>query len=701
MIDLDSNTKNLAELVRKLQGGDRSAFDGIYNLTYEKVYFTALKICKNEEDAEDVLQESYIHLMNKVQDLKNSESFMSWFNMIVASRAKNLLRKNNPVLFKDEETEDAVLDSITDEDKDYKPGSDIEQDELKKDVMELVDGLSDDKRTAVILYYYNEMTTRQIAESLGVNENTVKSRLVQAKKDLAKGVKELEKKNRSLFGIAPIPLIIWALRSAAKTTAVPAAAAKIAASTAATAAAAKTGGGLGAKIASWSIRKKVVAGVVAAGIVTGGAVGTKLLIDALNSNTAVEQVYRDGTCGENTKWELEESSGSLRIYGTGAVSDGESIQKYLDDGKVKNVVIEDGITVIETSLFRESDIESVTIPASVTEITGWTFADCKKLKKVHFEKRSDEQAVILGRCMFNGCESLTDINFEDSNALDDESVRAGYRFEGCTSLKEITIPKNHTAVEYCDFNGCSSLETVNIPAGVTLIDVSAFGNCAKLKNVNFGQNSQLTGIGYCAFENCESLESIDIPSGVEEIGHMVFAHCTSLKSISFEQCLQLKTIDVKGFIGCTALESVTLPKNLETLAEEMFYGCTNLKNVDFNQNSYLKSIGDSAFRDCSNLESIDIPSAVTSIGAYVFSGCTSLKNIDFSQDSLLTDIGYMAFSGCTALESVYLPKNVQTLGDFLFSGCENLLKADIPESVTEVSDNIFSDCPKMSSKEKE
>ncbi len=295
------DSERLAQLVVRLQNGDMAAFDEIYKLTNEKAVFTSLKICKNKEDANDIVQESYMYLLEKVNDIKNPEAFTSWFNMVVASKTKNMLRKKNPVLFNDNETEELVLDSIEDTDKDFHPPSDFEHTELRSEVMSLIDGLSDDKRAAVILFYYEEMTTKQIAESLGVNENTIKSRLVQAKKDLAKGVKELEKKNKSLYGIAPVPLIIWALKDSAKVTgkafatsgkaaatlatvkatytgaAVTSGAA--AAGTTASVAGASTAGGFAAKIAGLSVAQKIISGVVVAGIVTGGAVGTKAAIN--------------------------------------------------------------------------------------------------------------------------------------------------------------------------------------------------------------------------------------------------------------------------------------------------------------------------------------------------------------------------------------------------------------------------------------
>ncbi len=296
MIKLEIDKKQLSELVLKLQAGDGKAFEQIYNLTNKSAYFTALKITKNEDDAQDVLQEAYIKLLEKVNELDKPESFMSWFNMIVANKAKDFMRKNNPNLFtdnvisggKDGEEEFSVFDTIEEDNEEFIPGAGIEQAELQRQVMGLIESLSDEKRTAILLYYYNEMTTKQIAESLGVNENTVKSRLVQAKKDLAKGVKELEKKNGKLLGIAPIPVIIWALKGASAITGASfvssgAAAATLTAVSAGSAVAATTATATGTGVAATGVATKVIAGIVAASIIGGGAIAGTRAIQSRNT----------------------------------------------------------------------------------------------------------------------------------------------------------------------------------------------------------------------------------------------------------------------------------------------------------------------------------------------------------------------------------------------------------------------------------
>lgn len=297
-MDIDKN--QLSELVLKLQAGDGKAFEQIYNLTNKSAYFTALKITKNEDDAQDVLQEAYIKLLEKIGELDKPDSFMSWFNMMVANKAKDYMRKYNPNLFtdnvisggKDDDEEYSVFDTIEEDNDAFIPGAGIEQAELQRDVMGLIESLSDEKRTAILLYYYNEMTTKQIAESLGVNENTVKSRLVQAKKDLAKGIKELEKKNGKLLGVAPISIVIWALKGAsavtgASFTASGAAAATLTAVTAGSAAVSSTAAGAGTAAAATGVATKIVAGIVAASIIGGGAIaGTRAIKNRADKDDA-------------------------------------------------------------------------------------------------------------------------------------------------------------------------------------------------------------------------------------------------------------------------------------------------------------------------------------------------------------------------------------------------------------------------------
>lgn len=331
----------LSSLALKLRQGDGKAFEEIYNLTREPAYFTALKISKNEDDAEDILQESYVHLLEKIGSLENPDVFQSWFNQIVANKAKDFLRKKHPerytnAYFEDDDGEEKFKGDLIEEDnEEFIPESALENTELQKAVMDMIDSLSDDKRTAVILYYYDNMTTKEIAESLGVNENTVKSRIVQAKKDLAKSVTEYEKKHGKLLGVAPMPLVVWALKAAAASAASSsvasgAAAATLATVSAGTAVAGAAAGTAAGVTAGAGIATKIIAGVVAAAIVGGGAIaGTKAAIDNRKKNqpqqtTSVSASAENKSANSNDR--IKKSDDDSNFIGeTLTVPDGENV----------------------------------------------------------------------------------------------------------------------------------------------------------------------------------------------------------------------------------------------------------------------------------------------------------------------------------------------------------------------------------------
>ncbi len=82
---MKENNKRIDELAKKVKKGDKKAFEELYKLTSSRAYFTALQICGDKHEAEDILQESYITALNKISSLERTESFMGWFNRIVAN----------------------------------------------------------------------------------------------------------------------------------------------------------------------------------------------------------------------------------------------------------------------------------------------------------------------------------------------------------------------------------------------------------------------------------------------------------------------------------------------------------------------------------------------------------------------------------------------------------------------------------------
>ena len=214
------------EDIRLAQNGDADAFSRVYNATVKTAYFVAKRILvdESEEAVEDVLQDSYVAIYSNINTFSTG-NFQGWVDVIVANRAKNYLKKKKPMLFSlmESEDEDAPELQFEDANREFRPDEQMDYSETKRLVMEIIDGLSEEQRTAVVLYYFDEMSVKDIAAACECSENTIKSRLNYARKNIKEKVEELEKKGTKLYCFPLIPFLYWLLKEEFKATTVSAA----------------------------------------------------------------------------------------------------------------------------------------------------------------------------------------------------------------------------------------------------------------------------------------------------------------------------------------------------------------------------------------------------------------------------------------------------------------------------------------------
>lgn len=203
---MEVDNKRIGELVTEIQQGNMNAFGKLYETVSPRSFFVALQIVKNKQDAEDILQDSFISALEKINTIDNPESFVGWFNRIVANKSKDFLKKKKPMLFDEEEKQ--VFELIPDDDREFSPQENLNDKETRKIIFDAVNELSDEKRICVLLHYYENMSIADIAETVGSNENTVKSRLYQARKDLSAKFSG----KTSLYSVSPIALVLWMWR---------------------------------------------------------------------------------------------------------------------------------------------------------------------------------------------------------------------------------------------------------------------------------------------------------------------------------------------------------------------------------------------------------------------------------------------------------------------------------------------------------
>ena len=206
---------NFTEAVKLAKEGKETGYRYLYDETYQSKYYLALQYMKNEDAAQDVVQDAYIKAFSKLDTLDYPEAFSSWMGRIVANTAKNELVKKNPLLFTDldgENQEGDFTDLIVDDHISNQPELSYTRNETREMVRELIDSLSDEQRICILMFHIEGESIRDIAAALECSENTVKSRLNYGRKNLKVKAEELQKKGYKLFGIGPVVLLVMLMQ---------------------------------------------------------------------------------------------------------------------------------------------------------------------------------------------------------------------------------------------------------------------------------------------------------------------------------------------------------------------------------------------------------------------------------------------------------------------------------------------------------
>lgn len=213
--------RNMSYLVQKARENDQEALAEIYKISSPAVYKTIWVLIKDEDTVYDILQDTYVKAFTRLDQLQNPDKLIPWLKMIANNLAKDWLKKSKPVFFTDiyggEELEDIPFEeSIEDVRSELNPEMAMDQQEAKRLVMEILDHLPEDQRVVIGMFYYEEMSVKDIAQTLGVSENTVKSRLSYGRRKIKEQVLDLEKRGTKLYSVAPFVFFLYLLGKADK-----------------------------------------------------------------------------------------------------------------------------------------------------------------------------------------------------------------------------------------------------------------------------------------------------------------------------------------------------------------------------------------------------------------------------------------------------------------------------------------------------
>lgn len=705
--------EQLITLVSNAQNGDQNALNELFNAFYNDLYYFALKTVKDDDLALDITQEAFVEIINTLGNLKEPAAFVTWAKQITYHQCTRYFKKKKDVIVSEDEEGHTVFDNLEEENAEFIPEEALDKDDFKKTILAILDELSEEQRSATMMYYFDEMSVKEIAEIQGVSEGTIKSRLNYSRKAIKASVEEYEKKNNvKLHALPFFPFFKWlfegsfsggmpiasasavaegvtaatgsavALSATGSTVAVSAATATTVTTTAAV--------GIGAKIAALPIALKAIAAAVAATVVIGGTSAAVILSNNSESNNKSNESSSQKPANE----ELLETAPNPGVEPlleelyipkgyTYTLADGEVLQAGEAYPKVctKNDRLEgefvyyiyepDNLVTVYGSadpepsemwipFLKNNTSEKITLFKTINKKSVYPDTDTYK----QIMKAEKEEVVAIEKIPAFVVPKGAIYQTANGDVFKEKEYVKGLPTLGDELITEDYIYKYGYRYEcFSDNKKITSSEWIEGVGEGWGMRVRKTDKTSYSPLLSFINNKPLLCINY-AFANCRKMtKAPEIPKGIQEM--------------------------VGAFLFCESMtESPKLPEGISTLYL-VYSGCKSLKTAPVIPVKVENLM--STFVDCTSLtEAPAIPHGVWQM-CNTFVGCTSLRSIPFLP-KLLTDMS-CTFSGCSALlKAPEIPANVTNMQS-AFVGCTSLIDPPpvIPNTVTNLN-AAFSSC---------
>ena len=270
----------------------------------------------------------------------------------------------------------------------------------------------------------------------------------------------------------------------------------------------------------------------------------------------------NGNLDGGLAWNLTKA-GTLTVSGKGAMPDFESEgkQPWKDNqGQIRKVIIEDGVTNIGSCAFWNCGVISAEISSSVTSIGNSAF------------RVSDIVSVTIP----------SSVKTVGNNA-----------FEGCKNLSTVTVCEGVETICENAFRACQKLSSITLPSSIGEVGSAAFFECTEVINVKFVPGSKQVKMGDNIFSRCYKLMGVKLPVNIDRIGEGMFQNCGMLAGVEIPQGAE--SIEASAFSSCSGLTTVIIPDSVATIGIAAFGACP-LKDIYFTgteeQWNSIRKIGD-------------------------------------------------------------------------------------------------------------
>lgn len=175
----------LAQAVRAARSGDKDAVEALYRHYRKRLWFFVCRNIDSQQAAEDIVSDSFLTAIEKLSELRCDEAFGSWLYSIAYRKCLQHAQSEAGLARFDSDSE---LESNIDQSPLCEtvklPCDLIESEETRRQLRGAIESLKPDMRTAVMMYYFEQMSVAEVGEVLGISENAAKQKLFRARKKL-------------------------------------------------------------------------------------------------------------------------------------------------------------------------------------------------------------------------------------------------------------------------------------------------------------------------------------------------------------------------------------------------------------------------------------------------------------------------------------------------------------------------------------
>lgn len=738
--------EKLVSLVKAVQTGKEGAAGDLYAAFFDDIYYFILKTVNSDPElAEDLTQDTFLEILETIDKLQEPAAFVTWSKQIAYHKCTGHFRKRREVLVDEEEDGYSAFDTLEEERAEFIPDEALDQEDFKQTIQNMINELPEDQRSALLLYYYNEMSVKEIAKIQDTNEGTVKSRLNYGRKTIKKAVESYEKRNGVRLHIAGVtPMLLWFFRASRNTNGGAAASGASGSGSAATAAASGSAAAVatGAKAGLAAMGKvaatKVVAAVAAAAV---GIAGVTAAVTTLLKKPEPEK-WVGFACEYQTerKWVGTESEGHMEEIST----------------PVENSQMTFELELLEAEEYAYTGNLTVTWEDGEVFRTPCRLGDFHNRNGVYFYTLHIDPMFTRnesGEEVFNETEFLQDISVvfpPGPNEMDIDYISADINIMGelITENPEESLlvkqpikeqPASITESE----NGNLLLQYMkDIDGNYGWLGGEEYEAAKDFYAEDTGEDGHRRAYEKVVYLRLPDSDEVTAMIGVDTIYHDPLVHVVvereagglpvtrfrssvsfSMESIEIPDTVVI--LEDEAFHNCMQLKKMELPESVRYIGERAFHGCASLEKVELPEG--LKAVGSFPFYQCTSLKKVSIPSTLVNVEGYLFYNCPSLEQLEVADgnpvyhssgncmietetktliagcktseipaDGSVTVIGRYAFAGNDGLKELVVPEGVTEIGCYAFVKCSNLKEITLPRSLETLDDQAFKFCEDLS-----